>query len=122
PLNSFSDIPMKILSIQKNPHGKGALVQLYADNLISDPILSDQLLFDYLALMEEDEAEKLNDKESYFVTGKKISRLDEAMVSVLTDKIYNSPIPSVRKGSIYDHFDLNAGVFLCEVDSIKVVP
>lgn len=48
-LNVLNDIPLKVWKISKNPHGKGALVHLYAHNYSSDSkMLSDRLGYDMI--------------------------------------------------------------------------
>lgn len=120
-LNYLNDIPLEVLKIQKNPHGDGAMVQFYANNSTSEgKLLSDQLQFDFIAFMDENEAAKLNDKHRYYVSGKKIERLTQDMVNILVRVSYNSAEPTIEK-TLSDDYIFNAGIFFCQVSKVNPV-
>src|SRR6056297_3531713 len=56
PLKYLEDIPLEILRIKSNPHGKGAMVQFYTDNFEREKskIFSNQLEFDVIGFMSEE--------------------------------------------------------------------
>ncbi|MBS1668374.1 MAG: hypothetical protein JST58_13440 [Bacteroidetes bacterium] len=123
PLNYLNDIPLKVWRISKNPHGKGALIHLYADNYSSDrQTLSDRLGFDIIGFMDEDKASKLIDTKKYFVFGSKFNRLTKEETFLIVNQIYYSPRPEITANVIYnDIYNFNIGNFACVIDSLKVV-
>ena len=118
PLKYLEEIPLKIFRIQKNPHGKGAIVQFYSDNSGAAP-LSDRLGFDIIGLMSEDIASSLNENSKYLISGKKYNRLDKTKTYLIVPQSYYSPIPEISKNTSTGVFAFNIGIFICEVDSIK---
>ena len=97
------------------------MVQFYANNSTSEgKLLSDQLQFDFIAFMDENEAAKLNDKHRYYVSGKKIERLTQDMVNILVRVSYNSAEPTIEK-TLSDDYIFNAGIFFCQVSKVNPV-
>lgn len=120
PLKYLEEIPLKIFRIQKNPHGKGAIVQFYSDNSGAAP-LSDRLGFDVIGLMSEDIASSLNENSKYLIFGKKYNRLNETKTYLIVPQSYYSPNPEISKNTSTGVFAFNIGVFICEVDSVKQI-
>lgn len=118
--NYFDDIPLKILTISKNPHGKGSLVQFHVDQVVRPDRLSDAATFDVIGLMEDSLAETLNDKATYKIKGSYKAALDQTQVSVLVNQTYYSPDLLFSKNS-FDDNQFNLGVFLCEVKSVELI-
>lgn len=75
PKGYLDDIPLKILKVQKNPHGKGALVHFYSHNKTETELLSDKVQFDLIGLMDEKLGESINENKSYYVKEKNINAL-----------------------------------------------
>lgn len=120
----LTDIPLKIFNIQKNPHGKGAIVQFYTDNMLNSnnfDRLSDRFNFDIIGLMDQKLASTLNENEVYFVYGKKMKRLSETETFFIVDRVYNSTKTEITNDPIYNLYEFNVGNILCEVDSLKLV-
>lgn len=116
----LEDIPLKVFKVRKNPHGKGAIVQFYADNKYSeDNLLSNDLGFDIIAFMNEELASTLseNSETKYYVYGHKYNRATQAMVDILVDMTYYSTETLISTASHSNKF--NIGNFICEVDSLK---
>lgn len=120
-VNVLNDIPLKVWKISKNPHGKGALVHLYADNYSSESkMLSDRLGYDVIGFMDVQKATKLLDSKKYYVTGNKFNRLNETEAFLIVNQLYYSPKVEINRDAIYnDIFKFKMGVFMCEIDSIK---
>lgn len=124
PYRYLEEIPLKVFRIQKNPHGKGAIVQFYADNYDykNKSDLSNQLGFDIIGLMSEELAGSLNDKSKYLVFGKKYNRLDKTKTYLIVSQSYYSPTPEISEDAIFSGvYNFQIGVFLCEVDSVKLI-
>jgi len=119
PLNYFSEFPLQVLKIQKNPHGKGALVQWYTNKSYLDKskLLSDKFNFDLMGFMSESEAAKLNDNARYYVFAHNFRRLTATETFVMVNRVYHAPEAEINISNNY----FNAGVFLCEVDSVHQV-
>ena len=122
-LNVLNDIPLKVWKISKNPHGKGALVHLYAHNYSSDSkMLSDRLGYDIIGFMDEKKATELLDSKKYYVTGNRYNRLNETEAFLIVNQLYYSPKVEISKDAIYnDIFKFKMGVFMCEIDSIQPI-
>ncbi len=124
PLHYLEDIPLKVFAVQKNPHGKGALVQFYTDNELNrDGYPNTNLLgFDIIGFMSEELASTIDDTKKYYVYAHNYKRLNYAEVSVLVDKMYHGTTPRVSTGTVRDdEIQVIIGNFACEVDSIAVV-
>lgn len=121
-MDFYSDIPLKILSIQKNPHGKGAIVQFYTDNAThmygESDHYSDFLKFDYIALMDEEKAGTLDENQKYFISCKKMDQLNETETYIIVSRTYFAPETKIEKSSSGDKYQFYAGVCLCEVNTI----
>lgn len=116
----FDEIPLRIFAIYKNKHGAGSVIQLDANNFeYGAKLLSDQLHFDVIGFANDSLAKSINDKEKYFIYGKYLKKLDETETSLLTRLTYNSPESEIRKS--YDELYINAGVFLFEIDSVRLM-
>lgn len=124
PYKYLEEIPLEVFRIRKNPHGKGAIVQFYADNYDykNKSDLSNQLEFDIIGLMSEELAGSLNDKSKYFVFGKKYNRLNKTETYLIVHQSYYSPTPEISEDVIWDGvYNFKIGVFMCEVDSVKLI-
>jgi len=123
PLNYLNDIPLKVLRIGKNPHGKGALVQFYTDNYDNNhpTILSDRLNFDIIGFMDEKLATLLNEHGKYYVYGKKMKRLSKTETFVIVNQVYYSPVTEIRKDAVWDIYNFYIGDIICKIDSIKAL-
>jgi len=121
PLGYLSDIPLKALSIRKNPHGTGAIVQLYTDNNKQGAKLqpTDHLGFDIIGVSSEELAASITERKKYFVSGKFLKRLNNAEVSVLTSQTYFSSDPELGRSVIGNLPEYNIGVLLFEIDSFQ---
>jgi len=122
-LGILNDIPLKVLRIQKNPHGKGALIQFYTDNYdYKKPyILSNRLNFDIIGFMDETKASNLKEKDIYYVFGKKMKRLNKTETFLLVSQVYYSQETKIDKDAIWDVYNFYIGNILCEIDSVKTV-
>lgn len=123
PLNYLEDIPLEVFRIQKNPHGKGAIVQFTTDNFGRNKtkILSNQLEFDLIGLMSEELASTINEKKKYLIRGKNYKRLNKTETYILVNQTYFSPEPEISKDGIYSGFyNFKVGVLLAEIDSLKL--
>jgi hypothetical protein len=124
PLHYLEEIPLKIFKIQKNPHGKGALVQFYTDNIDrpNKNIFSNQLQFDILGFMSEELASTLDEKKKYFIFGHKYKRLNKTETYIIVNTTYFSPETEISKDAMNsDVYTYKVGVFLCEIDSVRQV-
>lgn len=119
-LNFLEDIPMKILRIGKNPHGKGALVHFFTDNddKSEHKNISNKLKYDIIGFMKEDMASKINQDSTYYVSGKMLKRLNDTEAFLIVPQVYHSPGTEIQK-DINDKYSFNIGVFLMEVQNIK---
>jgi hypothetical protein len=123
PLNYLEDIPLEVFRVQKNPHGKGAIVQFTTDNFDRDKTktLSNQLEYDLIVLMSEELASTINEKRKYLVRGKNYKRLNETETYLLVKQTYFSPEPEISEDLIWSGFyDFKVGVLLAEIDSLKI--
>lgn len=118
PLNYLDDIPLQVLNISKNPHGKGALVQFTTNgnNIVLNNNYSDNVCFDVISFMSEEIASTLIDKEIYYVYGKKWVRLDKKEVNALVKYTWYGTETEINN----DDNDIILGNFLVEVDSLKL--
>lgn len=121
-LNYLDDISLTVLSINKNPHGVGALVQFYANNkysVVKHP-RTDMLGFDIIGFMSEDLAMTIDNTKKYYVYAHNFKRLNLTEAQLLVNRLYNSPNPTTSVDA-FDHEleEINIGVFLCEIDSVK---
>lgn len=119
-MNYLDDIPLKIFSIGKNPHGKGALVQFHTDNYNSTNRLSDRLNFDIIGFMDEKLASTLKEDETYFVYKKNLTRLSRTEVFLIVNQVYYSPETEISEDAIFNVYNFNIGDILCEIDSVKL--
>ena len=123
----LNEFPLKIMSISKNPHGKGALVQLYVDNGIfteeknHEGLLSNSVQFDVIALMSEEKAEKLIKDECYLVTGK-TTRVNQNQLDILVKMSYYGASPSIEESYSDKKPMFKIGAFVVEVESLKHYP
>lgn len=119
PKGYLDDIPMKILRIQRNPYGKGALVHFYSDNKSEIELISDNVQFDLIGFMDEKMGESINEKSTYFVKSKKYKRLTETEVFSIVKQVYYSPDPKIEADIIQSSkFNFRLGDFMCVVDTI----
>jgi hypothetical protein len=123
PLNYLTDFRFKVWRVGKNPHGKGALVQFYTDDLYTNDTasLSNFVRFDVFGLMDENLGATINEKGIYKVFGHKYKRLNEAEAFSLVNQVYYSPTPSIDKATFGDFHEFKLGDFICEVDSLRLV-
>lgn len=127
PYGVLKDIPLKVMSIGKNPHGKGALVQFYVDNesFKSDKkhkgLMSNFVQFDVIALMPLDYAEKLIKDECYYIDGK-ANRINQTQLDLLVDLSYYGAIPSIEKSFNDNSTEYKLGAFVLELNSFKHYP
>jgi hypothetical protein len=121
-LGYLSDIPLKVFRILKNPHGKGALIQFYTENLntIIPERMSDRLTYDLIGMMDEKIANSIKEDSSYIIFGKYLKRLNETEVFLLVNQVYYSPRTEINKDVISDVYKFNIGILLYEIDSVKV--
>ena len=119
----LNDIPLRVFRIGKNPHGKGALVQFYTDNYVSDKpeLLSNRLNFDIIGFMDESLASTLKDHGTYYVYGKKMKRLNETEVFLIVNQVFYSPGTEISKDASGYIYNFNIGDILCEIDSVKAI-
>ncbi len=122
-LGLLDDIPLKLFNLEKNPHGKGALLQFKTDNYDFEKpeVLSDRLTYDVIGLMDEKLATTLIENEKYYVYGKKLKRLSKDEVFLIVSQVYHSPETEISKGIIGEEYDFNIGDILMEIDSVKIV-
>lgn len=117
----FEDIPMKIFKIRKNPYGKNAIIQFYADNWSSeDNRLSSNLGFDIIGLVPESFASELseNNYTTYYIYGSNYKRADHNVTTSLVPMTYYSTEIEIEKTS-YSVPKFIIGNFICEIDSLK---
>ena len=123
-LNFLDDIPVKVYSMGKNPHGKGALIQFHTDNFDTDnrDLLSDRLNFDIIGFMTEEKASQLKEDGTYLISGKMLKRLNKTEVFLIVPQVYYSPWTEISKDMIYDEiFNFNIGDLLMEIENVKLV-
>lgn len=123
-LNFLDDIPVKVLSIEKNPHGKGAIIQFYTDNFDTDnrDLLSNRLNFDIIGFMDEQKASQIKEDGIYLVSGKMLKRLNEIEVFSIVPQVYHSPDTEISKDAIYDEvYNFYIGDLLMEIDNAKLL-
>jgi hypothetical protein len=116
----LEDVPLKIFKIKKNPHGKGAIVQFYADNQYEvDTMLSNELGFDVIGLMSEELASTLSESsdKKYFIYGHNYNRVTQPMADILVGMTYYSTVTEISTLSYSTKFKI--GNFICEIDSLK---
>lgn len=124
PLYYLEDLPLEIWNIGKNPNGEGAIVQFYKKGSYENTKQgqSEHLGFEIICFMSEELASTLNSKEKYYIHGKKYVRLTNNETYGIIRQSYFSPEPEITKNSISsDIYDYNIGVFLTEVDSVRLV-
>ena len=69
-INKLEDIPLNIYSISKNPHGKGAIVQFYANEINpTNKSLPIKIIYNVFGLMSEKLASTLSETadRTYFI-------------------------------------------------------
>lgn len=119
PLHYLEDIPLEIFRIQKNPHGKGAIVQLYTGRrYLTDTAVIAKLRFEVISLMPDSLAIALDEEKEYMIRGKKYKRLSDE-VYMIVGQTFFSPTPNVEEYIGIHAFQ--AGIFMCEVDSMVMV-
>ena len=117
----FIDIPLRIYSIGTNPNGKGAIVQLYADEYEpANKAIPIKIIYNVIGFMNEDKASRLseNSNQTYSLVGHNYKRATETMTTILTS---SNKYPTEQKilDRILDTYYINLGTFICEVDAIK---
>lgn len=121
PLHYLEDIPLRVHKVGMNPHGKGTLAQFYADNYNKNDY-TNMLQFDIVGFMNEEMAVTIDDAKKYYVYAHNYKRLNTTEANIMLKSMYYSPKPAISKGVITEDMEVNIGMFLCEIDSIKVVP
>lgn len=113
-LNYFDDIPLKVRSIKDNPHGKGALVQLYSDNY-------NGLNFDVIGFTDIEKAALIKENEKYFVKGNVLKKLNNTETYLIVPETFYSPEMDIKKDDDNEFFyDFNLGVFLMEINDFTI--
>lgn len=115
-INGLEDIPLKILSIDKNTNGKGAIVQFYSDPFApsSPNNLSGCLRIGFIGLMSEKLASRLTTDHTVLIRGHNYKRLNKDEVDLLYDQTYYGAEIKVDGKP-----NFNAGIFMVEVDKYK---
>lgn len=122
-LGYLNDIPLRVFKMEKNPLGKGALVQFYTDNykVNQSNKLSDRLNFDIIGFMDEKLASTLSESGTYFIYGNKLKRLDETDLFLGDYKVYFSPETAIKEDVFFHVYNFNIGDISCQIDSVKLV-
>jgi len=115
-INGLEDIPLKILSIDKNPKGKGAIVQFYSDpdEVFNSHNLSRCLQVGFIGLMSEKLATKLTTNSKVLIRGHNYKRLSQYEVDLFYNQTYYGAVVKVDGKPTF-----NAGIFMVEVDKFK---
>lgn len=115
-----SDIPLTVLSVDKNQHGDGAIVVFYSDNY--DPskstLLSDRLNFDLIGFIDEKKAANIVEGEKYYVTGKNINKLSQAELNLMVPTVYYGPEVKIEK-DVIGNINYYAGDYAIEITELK---
>lgn len=113
-LDFFTDIPLKVRSIKKNPHGKGALVQLYSDNY-------NGLNFDIIGFADIDKAALIKENEKYLIKGNVLKKLNNTETYLIVPETFYPPEIDIKKDDNNEFFyDFNLGVFLMEINDFTI--
>lgn len=115
-LGVFDKIPLKILNIGKNPHGKGALVQFYTETNYSPKLPSDTFYFDVIGLMDDKLASTINESDTYYIFSKNYKRLNKNEVNILVDRTYYSTDVEISEDKKF-----YVGIYIGVIDSLKNV-
>jgi hypothetical protein len=118
----FQDIPLKVMRMGKNPHGKGAFVHFYTDNFdyTRGGRLSDRFNFDLYGFISEKLAGQLKEKGAYYVYGKNFKMLHGAEASLLFNIVFHSKKIEITQNT-GDVFNYNIGCMSCEIYALKEV-
>lgn len=120
--NILDDLPLEIFKIRENPRGSGAIIHFVKHPIkntffpSSDTIFSDFITFDLLAATSEEVAEKLSEKDVFYIK----SRSKTIDINTVTDLFFSTYyyenhqyIRSKQYG-----LDINFGVLFTEIDSL----
>jgi len=122
PNNLFDDLPLTVLRVKKNPHGKGNMIILHTPpHGYNDTLLSSLVNLNYIALIDDDnKALSITEGKNYKIHGIKIYRINEVERELITPEIYYEATPSINKDyTLKSRFNL--GTFVIETDSITEV-
>lgn len=113
-LGYLNDVPMKVRMIERNPHGKGALIQFHSDNFRG-------FNFDIIGFTDADKAALLHESEKYILSGKILERLNETEASLIIPRTFYSTQISIKPTDERKFFyNYNLGVFLMEIDKAEL--
>ena len=115
-LHGLEDIPLKVQSIDKNPNGKGAIVQFYSDPYApsSPSNLAGCLGVGFIGLMSEELASRLTTNSTVLVRGHNYHRASQDQLDLIYSKTYYG-----AEAKVDGEPNFNIGTYMVEVEKFK---